>query len=101
MTKIDPPSNWTGGGELPDPSESAALWEDLVQLRSPDGTVLDVSWLPQGDPDGQYTCVVIVDRDWQHPLRKIVTKDVAVVQRWIKDEVVRLSAPPTKRRREV
>ena len=48
-----PPGTQVKGG-IPTSRDSAELVSDMVEIDLPDGTTLDVGWVPEHDPDGRY-----------------------------------------------
>jgi hypothetical protein len=49
-------------------SQLDELKEDLAQVRYGARLVLDVGWYPDGAPHGQFSVVVVKDRDWDQPV---------------------------------
>lgn len=90
---VTAPAGWLvwPGSQLPkiDPDDlegdfTNLLTQDMAQLVSPDGHfIIDVGWLPDCNPSGAYTCVVIRDQRWERPLVKISTRSYEDVLRWV------------------
>ena len=55
--------------EDPIDAERDSLREDLIQITLENGAIVDVGWYPDGSPDGEFTIVLVLDYDWEAPLR--------------------------------
>jgi hypothetical protein len=55
------------------------LTSDLVGIKLPDGYLIDVSWYPENDPNGQYTITVFMN-DWQNKKFEHETADIREVK---------------------
>jgi hypothetical protein len=56
------------------PLAKQAKWElkeDLIQVEFGKRAIVDVGWYPAFDPEGSFTVMVIVDRDWEEPIVRI------------------------------
>lgn len=62
------------------------LTEDIWQFKLPDGSLLDIGWYPDSDPNGAFTCFHISKEDpeaWGKPLSEIRTRILSEVFTWI------------------
>lgn len=59
------------------------LKEDLAQVEFPNGMLLDISWLPDCDPDGEFVICVVENGDWMAPKFRAVAKDIETLQKQI------------------
>jgi hypothetical protein len=50
--------------------------EDILQLRHPGNILIDVGWLPEGNPAGCFKLVAIHNQDWSNPLKKKETRSL-------------------------
>jgi hypothetical protein len=42
--------------------------QDLLQLKYDNGNlIIDLGWLPEADPDGQYILTLVEDENWTQP----------------------------------
>ena len=57
------------------------LKEDLLQLRLPNGDIVDAGWLPEFDPTGTFHVAVVIEGDWEHPRQHVQVRDVAALRR--------------------
>lgn len=44
--------------------------------------IVDISWQPEKDTNGEFHCRVILDGNWDHPLEELRTKDTEKMTRW-------------------
>jgi hypothetical protein len=47
-----------------------SLREDLIQVQFSNGAIVDVGWYPAFSPDGCFRLFLILDQNWEAPLRK-------------------------------
>ena len=89
--EIEMPAGWRIFGELldvnPDTLSDAdlvVLTEDILQIQSPDGSfMMDVSWLPDSDRQGNYVCRVILYDNWEAPIELFETRETREAYFWI------------------
>jgi hypothetical protein len=55
--------------EDPVDPERDFLREDLIQITLQNGTIVDVGWYPEFSRDGEFMVVLVLNQDWQAPLR--------------------------------
>lgn len=65
---------------------NADVWQfflqDLLQLKHFNyNLILDLSWIPEADPNGNYQLVLITNQDWENPLATFHSRS--------KDEIVK------------
>jgi hypothetical protein len=58
------------------------LTEDFYQFRS-GRWIVDAGWYPQGDVQGHFRCVVVLDNKWDRPLEVLETRDPEAMERWM------------------
>lgn len=100
-TDIAVPNGWTIYGSLPskDPSqlsESECTWladnlmltEDLLHIKPSSGEYeIDISWLPDSDPNGSFVCRIIKNQDWDSPDEEIEDRSLIAVKHWIENAI--------------
>lgn len=54
---------------LPDGDIWELFLQDLLQLKYPSSNlILDLSWIPEADPNGSYHLKLIANEDWEFPI---------------------------------
>lgn len=62
-------------GYLYDSDDPADLGQTMVEVTTPDGTLINCGWIPEGDPKGKYR--VTVTRGFERVLPDYETDDIA------------------------
>ena len=81
--------------EPEDCKEDDAAWQftfvqDILYMRKRSGDQmvhLDLGWYPDGDPDGAYRLVAILNDDWENPILEFMSrrtcKVVETIEYWL------------------
>lgn len=93
------PDGWHQEGTLPDSDPLGAgesgrdlLLEDMVHLVSPCGRfMIEVGWVPQADPRGEFLAEVALDGEWDPPLEAFRTRSLDDLRRWLEHKATELS----------
>lgn len=65
MLELRLPDGIVAKGGIPASQAPEDLVADMLEVPLPDGTTIDVGWLPEHDPSGRYR-VVVFRRYWQN-----------------------------------
>jgi len=60
------------------------LKEDLIQITFGD-VVVDVGWYPEFSPNGCFRTYVVVNEDWERPVRVIESRTISDLRNALKD----------------
>ncbi|OPH47163.1 hypothetical protein BC351_11700 [Paenibacillus ferrarius] len=52
--------------------------EDLLQLHK-DNIMVDLGWYPEAKVEGNYVLVLIKNEDWENPVIRFESRDIAVI----------------------
>jgi len=68
--------------------ENLTTTDDYILISSNDSSVfIDISWTPEGNPDGHWTCRILhPDRD-KFPVKFLETEDRQIALDWLKEYV--------------
>lgn len=65
--------------------------EDIVQISTPHGMTIDVGWHPACSPKGKFICVIIKNKDWDHPTDEQHFKTWQEVRDWVNKWIEKLN----------
>ncbi len=92
VTIILPEQAWLVSNTLCDTNDPVDLAEDLVLVRLPSSTFIDVSWKPEHDPAGCYV-VTVYRGSWDNQLRRFTTLSAAEAARRV-EALAKQYSPP-------
>jgi hypothetical protein len=70
---------------IPFEEQIYSLRQDLFQVSYGDQYTLDIGWLPDLDPKGNFIICVIIDYDWEAPIYRKQTNDLKQVDEFVKE----------------
>ena len=87
MKALKLPCGWRTLGTLPPLDGKNAKdyrTEDIWFAESPDGRIaIDVGWYPDGDPEGGFRCMLVLNRNWASPNEEMETLDPKAIWTWV------------------
>lgn len=71
---------------LPISEQEFSLREDLLQVEY-GSYLLDVGWLPDGNPKGRFVVRLIHNYDWESPVQKVEAKNLTILKERLQEVI--------------
>lgn len=74
--------------DVPFEKQKYSFKEDMAQISFGNRFILDIGWLPDFDPNGEFVVYIILDQDWMNPLKTIKCSSMDQLKKEIEKAVL-------------